>query len=427
MARKFVNGTGMADGRIFISYRRMLDQGTAGRLYDRLERHYDRDCLFMDVDDIPLGIDFTAYLQEQVARCAIFLAVIGRGWLDAADRLHNEADFVRIEIDAALQRAKVPVIPVLIDGAQIPAAASLPPALRTLCRRNGIHLRHDSFAADVDDRLCSGLNRLLGRTPDQGPTPARRAFSSFREHPAFPEMIVVPSGSFLMGSPPDEEDRRATEGPQRAVTVPSFALAATTVTFDQWAACSIDGGKLSNPEPDDWEWGRGKRPVTSISWNDAQEFIAWMNSKVDGAPYRLPTEAEWEYACRAGTTTPFSFGSTIGPHQARFDPTLPYGRGPKGKWVNQTAPVDALEAANPWGFRHMHGNVGEWVQDMFGPYAEAPSDGSPRLPDGSAEDVRRVVRGGYYASDPDFIRSASRFPQRPDNRDWNGLRPARSL
>lgn len=167
----------MSDGRIFISYRRGLDQGTTGRLYDRLERHYESDRLFMDVDDIPLGRDFVDYLHEQVAACEVFVAVIGPGWVGERERLMDEEDFVRIEIEAALQRPHIPIIPVFIDGAGFPGRDDLPKSLHALRRRNGLNLRHDSFAADVDKRLLGGLKKIL---PPKSALPLKvRLYGSF--------------------------------------------------------------------------------------------------------------------------------------------------------------------------------------------------------------------------------------------------------
>lgn len=153
----------MSDGRIFISYRRGIDGGTTGRLHDRLERHFGKSRLFMDVDDIPLGIDFVRHLDEQVARCDVFLVVIGPGWVDAAGRLANPDDFVRIEIESALRRPEIPIVPVFIDGATLPGASELPESLRGLVHRHGIEVRHENFSGVVDGRLRRSLLDAIDR------------------------------------------------------------------------------------------------------------------------------------------------------------------------------------------------------------------------------------------------------------------------
>ena len=142
----------------------------------------------------------------------------------------------------------------------------------------------------------------------------RRPGRVFRDCDGCPEMVVVPAGEFMMGSPASEEGRNDDEGPQRRVTLRSFALGVTEVTFDEWDACVRDGG-CNGYRPDDQGWGRGARPVINVNWEDAQAYVSWL-SRVTGAAYRLPSESEWEYAARAGTTTPFHTGATISTDQA---------------------------------------------------------------------------------------------------------------
>ena len=150
--------------KVFICYRRNDAGHAAGRVHDRLEQELGRDLLFMDVDAIPLGADFTKILREEVARCGVLLAVIGPDWLDVRDddgnrRLENPNDFVRIEIAAALQR-DIPVIPILLNGARIPKADQLPDDLKELASRNGLDVRHASFQSDIE-RLVRGLKASI--------------------------------------------------------------------------------------------------------------------------------------------------------------------------------------------------------------------------------------------------------------------------
>jgi formylglycine-generating enzyme required for sulfatase activity len=178
--------------------------------------------------------------------------------------------------------------------------------------------------------------------------------------------------------------------------------------------------------PEDRGWGRDSRPVINISWHDAQAYCAWLNARLGlrAGTYRLPSEAEWEYACRAGTTTPFSFGETISTAQANYDGTFTYGAGRKGEFRGRTVPVGTL-AANGWGLHEMHGNVWEWVEDALGPYPDHATDSLP-LDQGQVE--RRILRGGSWGSGPMFLRCADRFRHTPGDRNYDaGFRVARTL
>jgi tetratricopeptide (TPR) repeat protein len=160
--------------RVFISYRREDSAAYAGRIQDRLERELGRELLFIDVDGIPLGVNFVKVLREEVAQCGVLLAVIGPHWLDVRDedgtrRLDNTTDFVRIEIAAALQR-EIPVIPILLDGTRVPKADQLPEDLKELALRNGLNVRHASFHADLD-KLILELKRQVGASRQAGSTP----------------------------------------------------------------------------------------------------------------------------------------------------------------------------------------------------------------------------------------------------------------
>ncbi|MEM6621277.1 MAG: TIR domain-containing protein [Pseudomonadota bacterium] len=165
----------MSDGRVFISYRRGVDSAFAGRLHDRLERHFSRDQLFMDVDSIPLSRDFVDHLDEQVGKCSVFLAIIGPGWLDARGRLEDPDDFVRIEIECALRRPDIPIIPVFVEDVVLPESDNLPASLAPLTRRNGIVVSHHSFAAVVDNKLTTALTALMPAGASAGQRDAVRS------------------------------------------------------------------------------------------------------------------------------------------------------------------------------------------------------------------------------------------------------------
>jgi formylglycine-generating enzyme required for sulfatase activity len=519
--------------KLFISYRHDDSAGHAGRVHDRLVQSFGRDLLFMDVDTIPLGVDFIKVLREEVAKCDVLLAVIGTHWLDARDeegnrRLDSATDFVRIEVATALQRG-IPVIPILLDGAKIPKVQQLPKDLEGLAARNGLDVRHASFHQDIDkliaglkgasiqDDTPNALSRATGRAlgsrvtgprwvvislvgaiviagalfaalivkrqterppasvqlsppiveqspaiaqpvpssapqppPAKVPTPqtaqlpstaraaqppfvplpstlerALQPGDSFRECDHCPEMVVVPAGPFIMGSPETEIGRAVNEGPQHKVTFAyRFAVGRFSVTFDEWDACVTDGD-CNGYSPSDQGWGRGRRPVINASWNDVKTYLAWLSRKT-AMSYRLPSEAEREYVTRAGTTTPFWWGSSISTSQANYKGTETYGDdGVRGEFRNQSLPVDSF-APNPWSLYQVHGNVSEWTEDCrHDNYIDAPTDGSAWIVPSCNQ---RVRRGGSIGSPPNVLRSASRLFSRPtDAEPFLGFRVARTL
>jgi formylglycine-generating enzyme required for sulfatase activity len=223
---------------------------------------------------------------------------------------------------------------------------------------------------------------------------------------------------FKMGSPEREPERRDTEGPQHDVTVPAFFMGRYPITQAQWrfvAGLSPDKQEL-NPEPAYFN-GKDNHPVEQISWHDAVEFCDRL-AKHTSRPYRLPSEAEWEYACRAGTSTPFYFGRTLTSEIANYDASVTYANGPVGTKRNETTSVDYFGIANAFGLSDMHGNVWEWCQDYWHDnYEDAPSDGSAWLTDN--ENEARILRGGSWNDYPEYCRSASRNYNYPDNRADN--------
>lgn len=275
---------------------------------------------------------------------------------------------------------------------------------------------------------------LLGRRPDtesvrapgvtQAPPAAARAPSratsvvageTFRDCDQCPEMVVVPAGSFTMGSPRGEgsDDER----PQHEVTIArAFAVGKYPITFDEWDACVAAGGCKYKPE--DAGWGRSRRPAINVSWNDAQEYVAWLSKKT-GKPYRLLSEAEWEYAARGGTTTRYPWGDEPGTNRANF-------RDSGSQWSGkQTAPVGSFDP-NKFGLHDMIGNVWEWTQDCWNDsYKGAPADGSAWE---SGNCGLRVVRGGSWSNGPVNARVAIRGRVAPSYRSSNqGYRLARTL
>jgi len=244
-------------------------------------------------------------------------------------------------------------------------------------------------------------------------------------------MVLINGGSFMMGSPPEEPERMANEGPQRKITVSSFYMGKHEVTQAEYQ--ELIGAIPSGFKGDDL-------PVENVSWYDAIEYcnkrsekegltpvysidktqvdptntnrldnVNWkitFNRKANG--YRLPTEAEWEYACRAGTTTPFSVGNNITTEQANYDGNFPYNNNEKGPYHKRTMPVGSF-APNAWGLYDMHGNVWEWCWDWYGSYSNGPQTD----PVGAATGTSRVMRGGGWSNSAGRVRSARRSGDYP--------------
>jgi len=224
--------------------------------------------------------------------------------------------------------------------------------------------------------------------------------------PETPQMTIVPAGSYVMGSPASEPGRSKFEGPQHVVTIGyPFAIGKYDVTFDEWDLCVASGG-CNGYQPDDNGWGRGSRPVINVSWNDAQAYISWLNAHT-GKKYRLPSDAEWEYAARAGTTTAFPWGDDASHDYANYGQDQCCGGAMVGwdRWFN-TAPVGSFPA-NKFGLFDMSGNVLQYVQDCWQPgYNGVPVDGSAR---DDSHCAVRTLRGGSWSSIPAFLRSADRI------------------
>lgn len=238
-------------------------------------------------------------------------------------------------------------------------------------------------------------------------------FASTAQNKPAIEWVDIPAGTFQMGSPVGEVDRSDYEYLHQ-VTLAAFKMSKYEVTFEQYDAfCDATGRK----KPDDNGWGRGKRPVINVSWHDATAFANWMGC-------RLPTEAEWEYACRAGTTTPFNTGNNITTAQANYDGNFPYNNNPKGENRARTLPVGSF-APNGFGLYDMHGNAWEWVNDWFENYS--PNMPPQENPKGPSSGKYRVYRGGGWDLIAQFCRSARRRYQEPERKfNYMGFRVAAS-
>lgn len=227
------------------------------------------------------------------------------------------------------------------------------------------------------------------------------------------EMVEIPGGTFLMGSPEGEAERSDTEGPQHPVTVVPFYLGKVAVTQMQWRAVYTLPQVKRPLLPAPSRFKSAGRPVETISWHDAVEFCARL-ARMTRRNYRLPSEAEWEYTCRAGTATPFHFGETITPELENYNGNRPYGAAARGKFRGETTPAGSFLVANAFGLYDLHGNVWEWCADPWHEgYQGAPGDGRV-WEDASGDPTRRVTRGGSWGSIAKACRSANRAGLRPD-------------
>lgn len=255
--------------------------------------------------------------------------------------------------------------------------------------------------------------------------------STFRDCPdGCPEMVVVPQGSFAMGSPASKRQALnrelgeffANEGPRKVVTIAKpFAVGVFEVTWAQWDKCVAEGacdGAAPEATGGDNGWGKGKRPVIEVSWHHAKAYAAWLSEKT-GYKYRLLTEAEWEYAARARSQTDFSWGENVGVAKANCN-------GCRSRWDNVQAAEVGKFPPNDFGIHDMHGNVAEWVEDCWEDnYESLPSDGSART---KGKCMLRVVRGGAWNLRPMYLRSAARDCYHPDDQlNTVGFRVARTI
>jgi len=220
-------------------------------------------------------------------------------------------------------------------------------------------------------------------------------------------LMLIPSGEFLMGAPPEELESQDRECPQHRVTVAQFLMGRYSVTQEQWRVVAGYPRNRKELDPALSRFKGANLPVERVGWEDAQEFCQRLSVK-SGKDYRLPSEAQWEYGCRAGTETPFHFGETLTTELANYNGGYIYNGSPKGEYRKKTSEVGSFPA-NDWGLYDMHGNVWEWCEDdYYSSYEGAPSDGSAWVESDRTE-TRRLQRGGSWGSYPRNCRSADRI------------------
>ena len=315
-----------------------------------------------------------------------------RTWLTFG--VMGAAAALSLSLIAAPARAASQVAPVAGNACFEPAPAPASPlddAAHASARLDvSIQAHRSYFRTCPVTRLAAGSPRSSTEAMRRGIAPGRR----FRDCAQCPELVAVPAGSFMMGS-----NEFGDEGPVHRVTiVEAFAVGVYETTFAEWDACRRAGGCAHHPN--DGGWGRETRPVVNVSWEDAQQYVRWLSRKT-GERYRLPSESEWEYAARAGTTTRYWWGDSRGGGRANC-------RGCWRGWDDDgTTPVGSF-IANAFGLHDVHGNVWEWVEDCWhGSYAKAPGDGSAWTRGG--ECGRRVLRGGSWSYSLRGVRAAVRL------------------
>lgn len=427
-------------GKIFISYRRSETAWAARALFERLWREFPHQ-VFIDLEGIDLGVEFNVAIEQHLEGCHAMLAVIGPTWLDEIQRRRNDKrDYVRIELARALER-RIPVVPVLIDGADMPDEDHLPDALKAITLRNGLKVVPDTFDAHLP-RVAAVIRSILkdagvepthttAKAPAAAPGPSAKTLSEpwmsaegRDEFGHWAELSVngvvqrlrwIEPGEFWMGSTEAERKRFGEQGdddwkkwiqneaPRHRVKLTrGFWLADTACTQALWQTVAGDNPSSFTGDPN--------LPVEMVSWNDVtQKFLPALNRQLSGVAAVLPTEAQWAYACRAGTETAYHFGEQIHTDQVNYDGNHPPPGGRKGEYRERTLPVKALPA-NAWGLHQMHGNVWEICADL--------ADGGVLTVVG-----QRAWRGGCWGAGAAYARSAHRrIAHLSDRNNYGGFR-----
>lgn len=466
--------------KIFVNYRRDDTRADARSIRDRLAAMFGKTNVFMDVDDLAPGERFDRRLDQALSQCGIFLAVIGPRWVDILnDRAQNgDHDYVRQEIATALMRG-ILVIPVLVGGARLPRSDALPSDLQALVLHQKQDITHERFGRDMTDLIDVIKSNAPRRSAARWVLPASltiavislgalgvllpgrysgvqrplqdsglRTGDVFRDCSQCPEMVVVPVGEFIMGSPDTEPGRSSAESPRHSVRIGRrLAIGKVSVTVKEYEAFIASTGGVSDGGGCSVWTAYGHRfekdrsfkspsfaqgpnhPAVCVSWQAATTYTNWLTTQ-SRKTYRLLSEAEWEYAARAGSTTRYYFGDD----EAQL---CKYGNGADRTsaflWGNhlcsdgvgvQTAEVGRY-SPNTFGLYDMIGNAWSWAQDCWNnSYVGAPADGSPWI---SGDCNRRVIRGGSWDNGPKDMRSTTRGAHSLQAKDNIGFRVAREL
>jgi formylglycine-generating enzyme required for sulfatase activity len=435
--------------KVFISYRRDDSAGYAHAIHSRLVQHFSKDQVFMDVDTVEPGVDFVRAIEKAVGECDVLIVLIGKRWVGepgGTSRLDNTKDYVRLEVSTALAR-DIRVIPVLVDGMTMPNEDSLPSPVQPITRRNAIEISNTRFNYDVE-QLVTAVRKVLAsseakRKPDEdnlrrieeerslarqettklesGPQkeegklkPGTVFRDTLKDGSQGPEMVVIPAGTFQMGD--INGDGFKSEQPVHTVRIAKpFAIGRYAVAFEEYGRFA---SATRRKAPRDEGWGRGQRPVIYVSWNDAVEYTKWLFAQT-GKRYRLPSEAEWEYAARSGGKEERWAGTS-------FEQELGEYAWYRANSGGMTQPVGGKKP-NGLGLYDMSGNVWEWIEDCrHNNYNRAPADASAWISGGNCG--LRVLRGGSWCNNPGDLRSSYRYRSSVDVRTCaTGFRIARNL
>lgn len=386
--------------QVFISYRRAPNGALARLVWERLKAAGIET--FRDIEEFKkrIGDDFTVALDRELSTCKTLIAIMGPKWATLTDekgarRLHQPEDFVRREITAAL-KGDILVIPLLVDGADMPDADELPDELKRLTRLQALSL--------YDDHFDEGMNRLIERIRERSRKPESIIVKGCK-------LLRIPNGRFEMGSP-DDEIGRALDEKYHEVRLTGFWLGKRPVTNEEYGQFLAENPKAEKPKH--WEergFDNPRQAVVGISWDDARAYCEW-------AGLRLPSEAEWEYACRAGTSTRFYSGN----EETQLDEVGWYAKNSESQ-----LPIVGEKRANEFWLHDMHGNVWEWCEDIWHPSFYEKSDENGLEPLCGAGSDFRVVRGGSWRFGAMSCRSACRGRDVPTSRfDDLGFRPAKT-
>jgi formylglycine-generating enzyme required for sulfatase activity len=456
------SGSRMAPERppdAFLSYTRFDDQNDGGaisefckRLANAVRSQTGKPFeIFQDVDGIGLGERWRGKLDQVLDEARFFIPIVTPSYFTSKACRAEFEKFLRAEAARGRDDLVLPIYYIeseSLEDEDLRAADPLARVIHERQRQDWRDLRFEPFDAKEVRRelvrLAIKIVRARRRemppasavpadpipTPRAQPAPTvvpppRSAepddLAVIRDGDFAPELVVLPRGEFMMGSPDGDAQSFDDEKPQHRVKIDyRLAVGRYPVTFEEWDRCAEDEAwhrarHVEPYKPSDQGWGRGKRPVINVSWEDIQGYLRWLSGKT-GHRYRLLSEAEWEYACRAGTTTAYSVGPTITQYDANFDSK-----------VGRTVEVGSY-TPNDWGLYDMHGNVWEWVEDCWNDSYVGegrPDDGRAWT---SGDCGRRVLRGGSWEDGPEFLRSAirSRFST-VDRDDGFGFRVARTL
>ena len=363
--------------RVVISCRRSEATTEANLICNYLESHLGSNVVSISEDMQGSEGDFQKQNHETLEQCEVLIAVISKGWLQGKDEQGNRlidtpTDPIRLALETALAR-NLRIMPVFLEGVANPSSDDLPESLRLLFwQRSSFYFGRSQKALKSTEMLVFWLKRYLNLEPNKKAVVTVAVVSNSGKNieierqwrDSFTEslgcgvtldLVPIPEGTFTMGSPSNEDNRRDNEGPQHEVTVPSLLIGRHPITRSQWQAVATLPKVAQDFRPlgDRTSHTQDDVPIEYVSWAEAVEFCKRLSLK-SKKDYRLPSEAEWEYACRAGTTTPFYFGETINNRLACFRSGKPYIGGSRIDPARPN-PVDCGIPANVFGLRDMHG------------------------------------------------------------------------